>query len=401
MAQQLNIVICDDDDDRAEDWAVRVRDQVPHANVQSLGAVSFAGAVRDLKQRMSAAKAGEPSPDDDSAVVIDRADVLVLDSDLTPDRDAHIGDDPDDLVGTHLASELGAEVAYLARAYSSAGAIVVVNEGAKQSTFDLTLVKRSDGIADVYVTDDELDNPGLWDPSKASGYRPWSWPALASLPANIEAAIARCKLTDLVTEAVGLGDFSAELLIGQIERLGQEDAAAVVAMTFEDVAQSAGFGLGLRPKEQPPDSHRLRVAVCGLRRWLDRVVVPEQNILIDLPHLLQRNPWLVVPDRTDISAWDTLVAGWAPADPPVAPTAFNHLASHLLGRAVWNARDVPARPAGQRIEPTDPVFCEDTSTFRPLEASSGFLSDLQGSHARRFISRVPDVTYSPAARLMR
>lgn len=400
MAERLSVLICDDDDVRAEDWASRVRDQVPHAIVDSLGAVDFARAVRDLKQRMSAAKAGEPIPDDDSAVVVDRADVLVLDSDLTPDRDAHIGEDPDDLVGTHLASELGAEVAYLARAYSSAGAIVVVNEGAKQSTFDLTLTKRSDAVADVYVTDDELDNPGLWDPSRARGLRPWSWPSLASLPANIEAAIARWKLTDFVTEAVGLDDFSAELLIGQIERLGQEDADSVVAMTFEDVAQSAGFGLGLRPKERSPDSHRLRVAVCGLRRWLDRVVVPEQNILIDLPHLLQRNPWLV-PDRAEISAWNALVASSAPAEPLVAPSAFNHPASQLLGRAVWNARDVPARPAGQRIEPTDPVFCEDTSTFRPLEASSGFLSDLQGSHARRFISRLQGVTYSPAARLMR
>ncbi|UJH71736.1 hypothetical protein [Ornithinimicrobium sp. INDO-MA30-4] len=305
------------------------------------------------------------------------------------------------MVVTHLASQLGVEVAHLARAYSQVGAIVVVNQAAKRSTFDLTLTKTNTYVADAYITDDEFDNPGLWDPAKTTGYRPWSWPDLCNLPARIAEAVDTWDLSHPVCAALGLEHLQEDWLLGQIESLDMVEGQELANMTFEDVALSPGFGLGLRPKEVAPDATRLRVAVCGVRRWLERVVVPAQNVLIDLPHLQQRNPWLLNGDRQEIDAWNRVVGRWAPDEPPVLPEAFNRSASQLLGRNVWNVRQVPPRPAGERVQPSDPVFCEDTSLFVPMDSARGFLSNVEGSQARRYVSKVNGVTYSPPTRLMR
>lgn len=400
MTKQLRIVVCDDDADRVHDWAGRVGDCAKKATVVPLEPVEFAAAVRDLKVRMTNAKSGAASHSD-GAETLDTADVLILDSDLTPDRDSKTGDDPDDLVATHLASQVGREVAHLARAYSTAGAIVVVNQGAKTRTFDLTLNRFHNGTADVYVTDDELDNVGLWDPTGHSGYRPWAWPDLLRLPAAIREAAEGSGLTDRVMSTLGLdGSWVADsLLTRQIESIDLNDAADAETITFRDIVQTSSFGLGLRPKELTSPAQQVRVAVCGTRHWLERMVLPSQNILVDLPHLLQRQPWLVT-DREDLTAWNRLVADSWTVSPIVAPDAYNEKASAFLGRSVWNVGALPARLAGQQVLPTDPVFCEDTSQFCPLAGAVDFLSDVEGSQARRFIARLPDVTYTPPTRMM-
>lgn len=401
MADVTRIVVCDDDAHRVQDWADRVAVRAPGATVDPLPPVEFAAAVRDLKARMTSAKSGRSPGGGDAATTLDAADVLILDSDLTPDRGSSPGEDPQELVATHLASELGAEVAHLARAYSTAGAIVVVNQGAKTSTFDLTLSRFQTGIADVYVTDDDLDNAGLWDPMADVPYRPWAWPDLLRLPARVRAAANSCQLTDAVLATIGLdGSWVANnLLTRQIESIDLDDAAAVETITFRDIATSSGFGLGLRPKEITSQTHQAQVAVCGTRHWLERVVLPAQNILVDLPHLLQRQPWLVK-DRDDLQAWNQAVATSWSGPAIVELEAYNAKASEFLGRSVWNVGDLTARAPGQRAQSTDPVFCEDTSRFSPLDAAVDFLSDIEGSQARRFIAKISGVTYTPPTRMM-
>lgn len=171
-------------------------------------------------------------------------------------------------------------------------------------------------------------------------------------------------------------------------------------MTLDDVASSTALGLGVRPKQTASPEERLRVAVCGLRRWLERVVVPSQNILIDLPHLLQRDPWLVS-RREDLEQWNRHPGYWFPDDAGVCPAAFNEPVSRLLGRNVWNVLDLPRRPSGERVLPTDPVFCEDTSTFVLLTDAVDVMTDIESPQPHRFVRRVPGVEYSPRNRLVK
>lgn len=396
----VNILICDDDQTRAADWVARIERLSMNAKVRALSPVEFARVVRDLKVRMASSRAQGAVERDDNATDLDAIDILILDSDLTPDPDAKI-DDPELLVATHLVSEHGAEVAHLARTYTTVGSIAIVNQGAKSRTFDLTLSRFAKGVAEVYITNEDVDNRALWDPSAHADYRPWSWPALQSIGREIDLLIADLSLGDGVLQAIGLQEQGIEdlILLRQAEPLDLDDPNTIATLTFSDLAESYGFGLGSRPKERTSDSLRLRLSVFGLRRWLDRLVLPAQNILIDLPHLIERRPWLVA-DRENLDSWNDRSGWWWPALPSVLPDAYNAKASRLLGRNVWNISLLPEQEAFENVMPSDPVFCEDSSSFRPLSEAVDFLSDLEGGQSRRFVEKLADVSYSPPTRLM-
>jgi len=398
VTRKLNVVICDDDSSRVVDWAIEIRELLGDlVEVNALGPLKFATALAALKLR----RVTGTSPISDEANIFDGADVLILDSDLSPDPDAPDVDDPEGLIRLHLASEMGGEVAHLARVFTTAGAIVVINEGTQQPTFDLTLVGRNDGVADAYVSEEDIANPGLWSGSgPANGFRPWSWPRLDRLPSTIEHCVSSVSLDQPCLEALGIETSEAVecLLEGQIESLGLASGSEVASMTLKDFARNRTFGL--RNKEATTDENLLRVAVCGLRRWTERVLLPAQNLLISMPQLLQHNPWLLE-DRDNPASWNNKDGRWWPELPPIASQAHNTIASEFLGRNVWNVHELESRPAGERLSSADLVFCEDVSEFRGISEAADFVSDIEGPFARRFVASLEDVEYMPRNRLAR
>jgi hypothetical protein len=397
----LRVVVCDDDDDRAGDWADRINQATTGVEAVALDSDRFAAAVGALKERKAYAKQhGELPTAADDAGVFDESDVAVLDSDLTPDS----GSDPaSKLVQQHLVGELGGEVAHLARCYSSAKALMVVNQKWKRRSFDLTLLTFASDVAEVYVSETDLDNRGLWSTPAADGtFRPWSWPILTQVSSSIEDLCAEIALDQPVLESLGLQNpaIAGALTNRQLDALGVEEPDS---MTFDTVATESNFGLRL--KETVQEEQRLRIGVYGVRRWLDRYVLPAHNVLIDSPHLLQRRPWSVV-DRDDLASWndavDWFVAGTDRPRVDPSPDAYAETTSRWLGRHVWlwpiASRD--QRAGDQRVLPTDPVFCEDTSTFVDPTTAKDFISDLEGPTGQRFVQALGDVDYHPRRRLL-
>ncbi|MEZ5218552.1 MAG: hypothetical protein R2715_18660 [Ilumatobacteraceae bacterium] len=326
--------------------------------------------------------------------MFDAADVLVLDSDLTPDHDAHV----DDEVRTHLTSEMGGEVAHLVRGYTTAGAIMVVNERTQQRTFDLTLMGRAMAVADVYVSEDDIANAHLWGAGDAAedAFHPSGWPRLDLLPAAISSGVDKSQLDAPWVAVLDLEDADwTSLHSGQLESLGLPEVGEIYSMTFRDLA--AHPALGLRRKETTSPELLARVASCALRRWIDRVLLPSQNVVVDLPHLMQSHPWLV-DGRDDVDAWNAVRGRWWGEDPPLAQEAFHGRVSELLGRNVWLTSHLEPRPLA-RVQPGDPVFCEDISQFRQLQNVRDFVSDVEGPSARRFVVDLEDVEYMPRNRL--
>jgi len=397
----LRVVVCDDDDARASDWADRINHVAIDVNAEALESHEFAAAVAALKERKAYAKQHETLPTArDAAAVFDEADVIVLDSDLTPDS----GSSPSsDLVQQHLVGELGGEVAHLARCYSTAKALVVVNQRWKRRSFDLTLLAFANDVADAYVSETDLDNAGLWAMPAADGtFRPWSWPILKQASSTLEELSATVALDQPVLEALGLDPAAVigALTNRQLDALGVEEPES---MTFDTVATESNFGLRL--KEKVNESQRRRVGAYGVRRWLDRYVLPAHNVLIDSPHLVQRRPWSVN-NRDDLSAWN-LPANWFVAGPDrprpdPSPDAYAETASRWLGRHVWlwPIASHDQRSSDQRVLPSDPVFCEDTSRFVAPTIATDFLSDLEGLTGQRFVEVLDDVDYHPRRRLL-
>lgn len=400
MTEPLRVLICDNDLDRVADWENRVRACLSGAaaEVKSLTPADFGRAVKALNDRVLSAKSGESS-EGDGADEIDNADVLVLDSDLTPDPDSQSGADPHGYVEKYLVGEVGQTVARLARAHSRVGSIVVVNQSVKRRTFDLTMTRWRSGWADVYITHDDVDNPGLWLGEGDQPYRPWSWPVLSRTSTSVRAFLETVSLNSSVLESLELADgVGSALSFRQLESLSS-DIGDPLALTYRDVALSPVLGIGSQPKDDEADSQLLSVGVWGVRRWLDRIVVPTQSVLTDLPHLLQDRPWHL-PNRSAPSEWIDRTKLWNPDKPLPLASAINTPASSLLGYPVWVVSDLPSESsASNRVSKEDPVFCEDSSEFSAVEEASDFESDLEGPFSTRYVRRLSDVDYTPRHRL--
>lgn len=396
----LRVVICDDDAERTVEWRNRI-DDATNGRIAPVALTpdEFGNAVGALKERKAAGKRSEPFPATDAAGRIDDADILILDSDLTPDGNSAQGDAPSEAVAQHLVGELGGEVAHLARCYSTAGPIVVVNQRRRHRAYDLTMLETASEVADVYLSEADIDNIGLWFPAEAESgsFRPWHWPSLAELPSQLTDFLRGAALDQTVLSALSCSVGDLDALAGhQLDALGLQDFTEDT--TLEEIAESSDFGL--RPKEATPPQYKLRVAVFGLRRWLDCHVLPAHNLWVDLPHLFQRQPWSH-PSRGNPGTWNTPERWWDLSQAQAAPAGYAPGASRLLGRPVWRWRDLAGHaPSGARILPGDPVFCEDISGFRDAATVRDFTSDLAGGNAQRFVAKLEDVDYYPRRRLL-
>ncbi|MET4079545.1 hypothetical protein [Janibacter sp. UYMM211] len=397
-AMPVRVVVCDDDVARAAKWSRRIQEVDDRLEVSALSGDDFGRTVGQLKARKIRAKRQGASSAEimGEALGIDTADVLVVDSDLTPDAVTDVEDGS--AVMEHLVGELGGEVAHLARCYSDAGAIVVVNQKWRHRAFDLTMRDIADEVADVYVSEDDIDNPALWSPlaPNPEGFRPWHWPDLRALPGQIADVLGRVDPETPVRDLLDITEGDLNMLTGrQLEALGLEDLTTGTTLTA--VAQDSAYGLRLKEGASP--QQKVRVAVFGLRRWLDREVLNAQNVFVDMPHLLVRQPWRV-PGREDMDTWNAAAAWWdlsgAAVDAPVVAGA-----SCLLGRPVWRWADVSALgPGGARSRREDPVFCEDTSRFESADHAKDYFSDVDGPWAQRYVAEIADVDYHPRRRLL-
>jgi hypothetical protein len=163
--------------------------------------------------------------------------------------------------------------------------------------------------------------------------------------------------------------------------------------TFRELVRESEF---LTPKDRGAiamfDEPCARVAAALVAHWLERWVIPTNEILIDLPHLASAYPWLLM-SKGDIECWqattslengfDALVPGvhqheFRPGFPLPRPVVWRHavLADARL-----------AEPKGFTYDAfPDLVFCEDTSRFQLFEHSRAFSCRLPGGDPQRFVA---------------
>lgn len=403
--ETTRIVICDDDARRAEAWASEVReiDGVRDlVNIQALPTEVFAAALAALSTRRESARSESPvSTTDEAASVFDNADVLVVDFDLTPDSQRlreTLEADAAERAKEALRGRSGEHVAYLARCYSSAGFIVLVNKEYQTQTFDLTMQRFAGSYADLNVTHGDLVSPELWLGSGGDEtFRPWSWPRLLDA-----AALYRSRIVAVgdgsapVLEALGISGADRMVMTSrQLDALGDEPDST----TFDDLVENVEVGLQSKDV-QPDERQRRRIAAAAVGRWLEAVVLPAQNVIIDAPHLAQRYPQVLGSRAGDIEAWQELTAHTAR---PNGLEAVAVACDGWLSRTAWSASAAREAVAELEvpIESADVVFCEDISRFVSLDDAVEFESDVPGPYDQRFVRRVKGVDYHPRVRMLR
>ena len=410
MSTRGLVVVCDDDAERVGAWADRIR-QVAEAaaafEIQPLAPHTFADAFRGLLERKASARTRQAPPNDqkisDALSLIDVADVLVIDYDLTPDagRTPDPVDDPDTL--EELIGKTGEEFAYLARCFSTAAAIVVVNQKVQRRVFDLTLQQFAESFANVNVTARYLESRALWTGSDGD-FRPWSWPRLVDLPRVVRQTWGLASDLDLpVLKALGLNDDQHLYAFTQpqLDLFGDDPLSA----TFRDLATQSDYGLNAKDRGADVDDPALqRVAAAAVSRWLEWRVVPGQNVLVDAPHLAQRYPRLLRGDLADLSVWNDAadLSKGDVLDPELVARATIP-ASAWTSRAVWSLPKI--MELGSSLLTRAPnggsslVFCEDTSRFVELDQATEIEIAVPTPYFQRFVEIVDDVDYTPRRRI--
>lgn len=368
------VVICDDAEDRRRAWHEAATHYVDDADVVSLDRGMFVDTMKVLDARRREARRTPLHGAFSEDCILDRASILFVDYDLIEFDE----------------SVTGEMVAYLARCYSTCGAIIGLNQFG-EGPFDLTLIGHPDSFADLNLGGRQLLNPGLWGDDFV-GFRPWSWPVLKSMSERFVRRSAELEglLGERVLDYFGFGSFSAQIPRASKEFLGVTQRAEDV--TFERFVTTSGNGL--HPKDSPSSLSALaRIASARLARWLERLVLAGQEVLVDAPHLVPRVPELLQGDRDVAPTWDATAT--LDATKLSAALEISALKTFEFTRPSWLSRPAwywfPLRDSAQVQAfgrdlgfSSEFVFCEDMSRFLPRDAAREFVSDVASPHVRRF-----------------
>lgn len=379
------VLICDDDETQAEQWATQLRSAVPSVSVSYLAGDDLAKEIDALTGRHVAAREKRQGQAPQPEMRFDEVDVLVLDYDL---------------LGLE-SNTTGARLAYLSRCYTTAKMIVVLNEFGSSPTFDLDFDSRSSHFADLHLAAAELSFSGLWDQTNWGPYRPWHWPLIPRFLEQLSA------LTKLIAENIDrpilevlqfpmgtAGDVVPYLSRDVVEYLlpgSSEHPDEVRGVTFNEfLDKSPG---GLKRRDAVPAPQRPRIAAARLLTWLERVVLPSQDVLVDAPHLVSRIPSLLDGDTEDLDTWNACCSlggtssGLQPND---RLNAASFGLPSLLSRPAWywpllaGDESFPEIASPWTKSGNQPAFCEDASRFVPRSSARDFLTRMSSLYARRF-----------------
>lgn len=395
MMEKKKILICDDDRKVSQIFKEQL-EEIDVLNDQfniDFLREDFEETMDALERRLKAARNGEIDDyPNDAAKKIDETDILVVDYNLFDFNPMFTGE----------------RIAYLARCYSKSGIIVALNqyEPYVEEYFDLSLNGHPESYADLNIPSNSLSNPGLWlEPW--DGFRPWYWPLLPLSSQKFERR--SLELQEHLDESIfGFFDFDDTKSIvfprSSIEFIKKTKND----ITFREFVTQSGNGLRGRGDKPISDESIARIAAARIGTWLEHVILPSQDILVDAPHLVSRYNSLLLSKEKDGAAFDRVATfsldEESTLNPVVEQTGFRFEKEDWLSRPTWfwnkisNYEDIPEVSDPWSTDQTDLVFAEDVSRFIKEEEAHRFVADLESAFVRRFVKKDSDVKYVPQVR---
>ena len=170
---------------------------------------------------------------------------------------------------------------------------------------------------------------------------------------------------------------------------------AIEEVTFRNFVETVTGGLAPKDRDTLNPDQLARVAAARIGALLNLIVLPEQSVLVDAPHLVSRFPSIMRQERDDIDVWDRLCNPVADdIDAQLADNVSRHKykeKAHWLWRPAWYW---PAVNGDEEIEEvrdpwtyreSDWVFCEDLSRFVSTEVAREFRALVAPPFIKRFI----------------
>ena len=306
----------------------------------------------------------------------------------------------------------GENIAYSVRCFSTCKLIVGLNQFGRNS-FDLALKGHPESFADLNLGSDQLDNPDLWRGTWGEArraFRPWYWPNLSDSLGTFDKRIKEVR--DNLDEPIcGVLEFDTDVFRllprAVVQFIGKGEGKVPAETTFREFVTESGNCL--RPKDSTISDEEVlaRVGAARISKWLEIFVLPEQDILVDAPHLVSRYPSLIDGDRKKIGTWNKtaqLVGHYELGLNTESIEPYRFKKDYWISRPVWFWDKL--REHGQIKEMTEPrltvkpnwVFCEDASRFYNRMACREFLADTSSPFTRRFAKGFKNVDYRPRVR---
>ncbi len=393
----MKIVVCDDEADPRQDWVDAIASVVGQNNVSQLDEDRVQlKALLNRRHAFRQSGIANWTPNQ-----IDEADVLIVDYDLTLiDSDAR---------------HTGEEVARLARMYSDCGYVIVMNQYPGIG-FDLTLKGHLESYADVNIDASLAGSPALWSVSPNDKFHPWHWDDIAAI------TVSRRVLADELVGR-GLNTSVVEFLkmpMEAIDRLA-DTAFAFISPVTQRPEELAKISIAdfLNHLTEKKDLEKLatgkpenaaRTAVSRLAKWVSRTILGPQDVLIDVPHLLTRLPYVTNNAHgkpNSIDDWNALLKMGAEAiHPDLRARGEFKRSTDWIGKATFWWPCIEDMELIDQLREDfdyeslpDMVFCEDLSEFVPSENATEFRAGFHNFFDRRYVRMVEKVDYAPRRRL--
>jgi len=386
------VLIYDDNSRFIEDIIERIRKVKEFTDIFSIESMNnddFKKEINILVDRQKGLRKGEIC--EDKSLELDKASILIIEYDLVES----------------VAFLTGEYVSYLARCFSKCDLIIGMNQFGS-NMFDLTLKGHPESFSDINLGSKQIDNPGLWGDSKNT-FRPWYWPLM---PNYLESFKRKTEdIIDHLDEPI-FQVLKIEELVNLLPRrviafIGKKPTTT----TFRDFVEKSGNGL--KPKDKNTDNELVaRIAVARLSKWLERLILPGQNFLVDAPHLVYRYPSLLLGDIETIDSWNKTTAfgkieRLGIDQDKIEVAKYNK--DFWLSRHVWfwqklyNNQKIREVSSPWEREEINFRFCEDSSRFHTLEDCDEFIIESDSPYLRRYIfhNNLKGADYEPRTNLIR
>ncbi|WP_296892699.1 hypothetical protein, partial [Thiobacillus sp.] len=306
----------------------------------------------------------------------------------------------------------GEGVARLARTFSECGIIVVLNQYL-EAQFDLGLRGHLESFADLNIDADLIAKPGLWTQVVDGHFRPWHWPVLAdavgSFKRRVNWLLEGQNFQSSVTQTLGMTSDNAGKLSDTAFGFlapGATSFEGLEKVSFAEFVGSNSAAVDTRDGNSLVQLDRAaaaRLASSRIRKWVDREVLGPQDVLVDIPHLLQRAPYLMA-GPTELDSWNDAAGGNKELVSHVPQVAWFAATDWIVRPALWWSV-VEADEGVSKVRATfdysmapDFVFAEDCSTFIPIAAAKEFRAGFHNQYDRRYLKLFKGIRYSPQRR---
>ena len=424
----MRILVCDDYESgfKAVECAIGERHLVRRLVGKELRS-ELVGLFKGVSASLSS-EAASPSETETPAEMFKGVDVAIVDNNLSALE----------IAGARLTAE--SIVGYI-RAFTNVAYVVSLNKN-PDVDFDLRyLAGDYQSHADVALNASHLRSEVLWTGHGAtvgSGeFAPWYWPNL-----GVAAAGRRCQVAGLeqggvevpLLDFLKFPDHCVDALSRRARGVLSSEVVGAAELRqvslrgfFENACRALPMAdrkaVSRRAKDGDPAAKTwiARLAAADLEKWMRRDVLSPQDVLVDLPHLLMRMPFLLGDGAREGRRWNRALSAMNPPFGLVKEIYQEHLAGSMFERCrkwfqapcFWwpelrgsqELSDLFFRSKG---EWADVVFCEDVSEFRPISEAADsddgksppveFEAEFEGAWRRRYVAAMEGKQYSPRSR---